>query len=92
MNLTDAALRQQAYEWCGKNQTTYSEWTVDALTKTFIALRDAARAEQRERQETLALQTARVVLRRLGSWSEVAAMEAVEQAKFLIRARDVSRE
>mgnify|MGYP001575198333 CR=1 FL=1 len=49
MDLTDAGLRERAYRWCGANQTTYSEWTADELTTAFIALRDAARAEQRER-------------------------------------------
>lgn len=48
MTLDDAALRERAYRWCGANQTTYSEWTVDELTTAFIAIRDAARAEQRE--------------------------------------------
>ena len=49
LRLDDAALRERAYRWCGANQTTYSEWTVDELTTAFIALRDSARAEQRER-------------------------------------------
>ena len=49
MDLTDAALRERAYRWCGANQTTYSEWTVDELTTAFIAIHDAALAEQRER-------------------------------------------
>ena len=45
VRLDDAALRERAYRWCGANQTTYSEWTVDELTTAFIAIRDAARAE-----------------------------------------------
>ena len=45
MILTDAALRERAYRWCGANQTTYSEWTIDELTKVFIAIHDAARAD-----------------------------------------------
>ena len=48
VRLDDAVLRERAYRWCGANQMTYSEWTVDELTKAFIALHDAARAEQRE--------------------------------------------
>ena len=44
-DLSDAALRERAYRWCGANQTTYSEWTVDELTTAFIALRDAAKRE-----------------------------------------------
>ena len=47
VRLDDAALRERAYRWCGANQTTYSEWTVDELTTAFIALRDATLAEQR---------------------------------------------
>ena len=48
MDLSYAGLREQAYAWYGENQTTFSEWTVDALTSAFIALRDAARAAHRE--------------------------------------------
>ena len=45
MDLSNAGLRERAYRWCGANQQTYSEWTVDELTTAFIALRDAAKRE-----------------------------------------------
>ena len=54
VRLDDAVLRERAYRWCGANQMTYSEWTVDELTKAFIALHDAARAEQREADAKIA--------------------------------------
>ena len=54
VDLSNAVLRERAYHWCGANQTTYSEWTVDELTTAFIALRDTARAEQRETDAKIA--------------------------------------
>lgn len=54
MNLTDAGLREQAEEWCGKNLSIWSEWTIDELMGAFIAVRGMARAEQLERDAKIA--------------------------------------